>query len=219
MTRRRSVRLASTLLIAFAALPLSGCVFGSIPTESPAADKPSSSPEPSEDGQTESDLPATLTFEEGNQIPESAHIEWGDGLMTDDGWESVSPDDGNGGWEYGTADGTCTAKFWQGYTSDVEVAPGDDSTSSDAVLGVLLQSDAATVSPHATDGAFSYQVGGNTDVANRQITGQEGDRTWIMAARAFATPGVGVYVIVDCTGGDVNAVLAEVIEKNAIIAS
>lgn len=100
----------------------------------------------------------------------------------------------------------------------MQVTPGDDSASSDAILGSLLQTDAATITPNAVDGAFSYQTGGNTDVANRQVTGQDGDRTWIMAARAFATPGLGVYLIVDCTGGDANAVLSEVIEKNAIVA-
>lgn len=138
--------------------------------------------------------------------------------MTDDGWEVTASDDGNGGWAYGTIDGTCTAQFWQGYTSDVPVTPGDDSASSDAILAVLLQTDAATITPNAVDGAFNYQVAGNADVAHRQITGQDGDRTWIMAARAFATPGLGVYLIVDCTGADAEAVLSEVVEKNAIVA-
>lgn len=86
------------------------------------------------------------------------------------------------------------------------------------MLAALLQTDAATITPSAVDGAFAYQSGGNTDVANRQVTGQDGDRTWIMAARAFATPGLGVYLIVDCAGGDANAVMSEVIDKNAIVA-
>lgn len=215
-------RLASVAVVALATLPLSGCLFGSIPAQAPPRGDETSTPEPipSDDGsdETDSNAPAALSFDEGDLLSESVYIEWGDGLMADDGWEVTAPDDGNGGWTYGTIDGTCTAQFWQGYTSDVQVTPGDDSASSDAILGTILQADAATITPNAVDGAFSYQVGGNADVAHRQITGQDGDRTWIIAARAFATPGVGVYLIVDCTGGDANAVLSEVVEKNAIVA-
>ncbi|MCS3843316.1 hypothetical protein [Microbacterium sp. AK031] len=219
-TKASPSRLAAGAVMALAILPLSGCLFNSIPADTPAAEDPISTPEPTTGGDSgENDgAPATLSFEDGDLLSDSVYIEWGDGLMTDDGWETTSADDGNGGWAYGTIDGTCTAQFWQGYTSDVQVTPGDDSASSDAMLGAILQTDAATITPNAVDGAFSYQVGGNTDVANRQITGQDGDRTWIMSARAFATPGLGVYLIVDCTGGDTKAVLAEVIEKNALIA-
>lgn len=219
-TRARSIRLATVAVVALTTLPLSGCMFSSIPSETPAAEETNrtSEPTPAESGEPSGDAPAALSFEDGDLLSDDVYIEWGDGLLADDGWESTSPDDGNGGWAYGTIDGSCTAQFWQGYTSDVQVTPGDDAASSDAILGALLQTDAATITPNAVDGAFSYQIGGNTDVANRQITGQDGDRTWIMAARAFATPGLGVYVIVDCTGGDANAVLAEVVEKNAILA-
>lgn len=215
-------RLATVAVLALATLPLSGCLFGSIPAEKQATEEPTGTPDPtpSDEGSAEGDgtAPATLSFDDGDLLTDDAHIEWGDGLVTDDGWEVTAPDDGNGGWTYGTIDGTCTAQFWQGYTTDVQATPGDDSASSDAILAVLLQSDAATVTPNAVDSAFSYQVGGNADIDNRQVTGQDGDRTWIMAARAFATPGLGVYLIVDCASGDANAVLSEVIEKNAILA-
>ncbi|MDQ0643134.1 hypothetical protein [Microbacterium murale] len=219
-TKALPYRLAAIALVALATVPLSGCVSGSIPTETSATQEPTSTPEPTseESGGTDDGLPATLSFDDGDLLSDSVSIEWSDSLLIDDGWKVTSADDGNGGWEYGTIDGTCTARFWQGYTTDVQVTPGDDSASSDALLGVLLQTDAATVTPNAVDGAFAYQTSGNTDVANRQIMGQDGDRTWIMAARAFATPGLGFYLIVDCTGGDANAVLSEVIEKNAIVA-
>lgn len=204
-------------------IPLSGCIAAGIPDAGSSTPSSTPLPEPSEDLVDEdeeqtSDVPATLSFDDGDLLTDSVYIEWGDGFVMDDGWKLTSPDDGNGGWTYGTIDDTCTAQFWQGFTADVEVTPGDDSASSDAMLGVLLQTDAATVTPNAVDGAFSYQIGGNADIANRQITGQDGDRTWIMAARSFATPGLGFYLIVDCTGGDADAVLAEVIEKNAIVA-
>ena len=166
---------------------------------------------------TDGDLPDALGFEDGALLPDTAYIEWGDSLLVDDNWDVVSPDDGNGTWTYGTVDGACTAQFWQGFTGDVQTTPGDDSASSDAILATLLQTDAATVTPSAIDGSFSYQVGGNTDVAQRQLTGQQDGRVWIMAARAFTATGVGVYLVVDCTGGDANAVFAEVTDKNAII--
>ena len=38
-----------------------------------------------------------------------------------------------------------------------------------------------------------------------------------MAARAFTATGVGVYLIVDCTGGDANAVFAEVTDSNPVV--
>ena len=219
-TRIRPSRLAAVAVLAFATLPLSGCLFSAIPSETAATDEPSNapSPTPEQSDETEGGAPATLSFEDGDLLTDSVYVEWSDGLLADDGWEVTSPDDGNGGWAYGTIDGTCTAQFWQGFTPDIPVTPGDDSASSDAILGTLLQTDAASITPHAVDGAFSYQSTGNTDVANRQITGQDGDRTWIMAARAFATPGLGFYVIVDCTSGDANAILSEVLDKNAIVA-
>lgn len=226
MKRMRSVtptfRLAAASVVAIAILPLSGCLSGSIPSETPVIEDPPSSPEPTterESVETDGDLPATLSFDDGTLLPETAYVEWGDGLRADDGWEVTAPDDGNGGWTYGTIDGTCTAQFWQGLVSDVPTTPGDDRTSSDAILGVLLESDATEISPHAVDGAFTYQLGGGRDVAFRQLTGEQDGRTWIMSARAFTATGAGVYVIVDCTGGDANAVLDEVIEKNAILVS
>ncbi|MGO2747877.1 hypothetical protein [Microbacterium sp.] len=215
MDTTRSLRLTATVIVAFAALPLSGCLAAQIPSEPQTNVEPSAAPEPTEPS---SDLPATLSFADGALLPESAYIEWGDSLMTDDGWEIAGADDGNGNWSYATTDGTCTAQFWQGFTSDVQTTPGDDSASSDAILATLLQTDAASVTPHATDGAFSYQTGGNADVEQRQITGEQDGRVWIMAARAFTATGAGVTLIVDCAGGDAQAVFAEVVDKNAIMA-
>lgn len=214
-------RSATVALVALATATLTGCLSSAIPAGSPATPStmpPSPTPTPSTSTpSTDTDVPASLSFDDGALLPESAYIEWGDALLIDDDWEVASPDDGNGSWTYGTVDGTCTAQFWQGFTSDVETVARDDSASSDAILATLLQEDVAAVSPHATDGGFSYQVGGNTDVEQRQITGQQDDRVWIMAARAFTATGVGVYLIVDCSGGDANAVFAEVVDKNAII--
>ncbi|GAA1540364.1 hypothetical protein HD600_001038 [Microbacterium ginsengiterrae] len=200
------------------ALTLSGCVYSAIPADE--APRPSSSApqETAEPEGAESGVPSALTFDAGTALPASAYIEWGDSLMADDGWEITSPDDGNGSWTHGTVDGTCTAQFWQGFTGDVDTVPGDDSASSDAILATLLQTDPATVTAHASDGTFSYQVGGNADVDHRRLASGQDDRNWIMAARAFTATGIGVYLLLDCTGGDVEAVFAEVVDKNPIIA-
>lgn len=217
MTRTSSsipLRLASTAIAAVAVLSLSGCLYAQIPVGSPT-DVPSSSPET--DAPSDESSGSTLTFAEGLDLASDTYIEWGDGLVVDEGWKIVSPDDGNGGWTYGTVDGTCTARFWQGYTTDVPVVAGDDSASSDAILGVLLQTPTSEVTPLATTGEFSYMAGGNGGVETRQVVGVDGSRTWLMAARAFTQTGVGLSVVVDCTAADAEATLAAINEENAVV--
>lgn len=212
------VRLAAASVVALAVLPLSGCLYAQIPVNTPDGDGPDPAPTTSPTEQSSGDLPASLTFAAGADLPATAYIQWGDGFVVDDGWKIVKPDDGNGGWTYGTIDDTCTAQFWQGLIPDVPTVAGDDSVSSDAMLAVILgEADAAAITPLSTTGAFSYQIGGNTDVENRQVEGEAGERRWSMAARAFTATGVGLYVIVDCTGGDIDATMAEVIDKNAVV--
>jgi hypothetical protein len=214
---RPLLRLVTIAAVAAATLSLSGCLYAQIPDEAPTIDVVTTDEPDAPTDEPSGDLPLSLGFAEGQELPATAYIEWGDGLMTDDGWVTESPDDGNGGWSYATADGSCTAQFWQGLTSDVAVVAGDDSASSDAILAVLLQSNAAEITPLATTGEFSYQVGGTGGVEHRQVVGAEGERTWVMAARAFTAVGVGLYVIVDCTTGDAGAIMAEVADKNAIV--
>lgn len=212
------VRLAAVSVVALAVLPLSGCLYAQIPVNVPDGDGPEPTPTAGPTGEASGDLPASMAFTDGADIPASAYIQWGDGFIADDGWKIVKPDDGNGGWTYGTTDDTCTAQFWQGLIPDVPTVAGDDSVSSDAMLAVLLgEADAAAITPLATTGAFSYQIGGNADVENRQVDGVDGERQWSMSARAFTATGVGLYVIVDCTGGDIDATMAEVVDKNAVI--
>lgn len=217
MTRTSSsipLRLASTAIAAVAVLSLSGCLYAQIPAGSPTG-APSSSPET--DAPSDERSGSTLTFTEGLDLASDTYIEWGDGLVVDEGWKIVSPDDGNGGWTYGTVDGTCTARFWQGYTTDVPVVAGDDSASSDAILGVLLQTPTSEVTPLATTGEFSYMAGGSGGVDTRQVVGVDGSRTWLMAARAFTQTGVGLSVVVDCTAADAEATLAAINEENAVV--
>ncbi|OAN39016.1 hypothetical protein [Microbacterium sp. H83] len=226
MTRNSPVsplhRFAAVAAVALAVLPLSGCLYAQIPVNVPDGDGPdpvpTTSPTDEPADETSGALPTTMSFADGADLPATAYIQWGDGLIVDDGWTTVKPDDGNGGWTYGTADGLCTAQFWQGLISDVPTVPGDDAASSDAMLAVILgETDTAAISTAATTSAFSYQIGGNADVESRQLVGDAGDRQWVMATRAFTATGVGLSVIVDCTGGDVNAVMAEVVDKNAVV--
>ncbi|MCT1397144.1 hypothetical protein M4D51_15570 [Microbacterium sp. p3-SID338] len=216
MNRTPVRRLAAAVLAAAAALSLSGCLYAQIPESAPTAPSPTAGPQTD----TPADEPTggtTLSFAEGTELSADAYIEWGDGLLTHDRWKTVAPDDGNGGWTYGTVDGTCTAQFWQGLIADVPTVSGDDSVSSDAILGVLLQSTTTDITPHAKTGEFSYLSGGTGGVENRWVAGGDGDRSWIMAARAFTKTGVGLYVIVDCTGADPAAIMDEVNEANAIV--
>ncbi|MDQ0727903.1 hypothetical protein [Microbacterium sp. W4I20] len=221
MTRTPQVapllRLAAAAVVAVAVLPLSGCLYAQIPVGQSTGGPSSPDPEPSEEPSEEPSAGSTLTFAEGLELESTAYIEWGDGFLTDEAWKSVSPDDGNGGWTYGTLDDTCTAQFWQGRTSDVPVVAGDDSASSDAILGVLLDSPTEDVTGLATTGEFSYLVGGAGGVETRQVVGEEDERSWLIAARAFTQTGVGLYVIVDCTGADATATLDLVNEANAVI--
>lgn len=216
MTRTPSIprRLSGAGIAALAALSLSGCLYAQIPEGSPSENP---SPSAETDRPTEGPSGSTLSFSEGLDLATDTYIEWGDGLVADDRWKVVAPDDGNGGWTYGTVDGTCTARFWQGHTTDVPVVPGDDSASSDAILGVLLQTPTSEVTPLATTGEFSYMAGGNGGVETRQVVGVDGSRTWLMAARAFTRTGVGLSVIVDCTAGDAEATMAKINEENAVV--
>ena len=201
-------------IVTLAILPLSGCLYSQIPAAAPSAQ-----PSPG----TESEAPetpaggTTLSFDEGLELSNDAYIEWGDGFLADERWETISPDDGNGGWTYGTADGTCTVRFWQGHMTDVPVVEGDDSASSDAILGVLLETPTADITPVATTGEFSYMTGGTGGVEMRQVSAVEGSRSWLMAARAFTQTGVGLYTIVDCTANDAEKIMDAVNEANAIV--
>lgn len=229
MRIHRSPGLAAIVVLTAAALSLSACAPAESGEETPSAEKTpaaeqaSTAPTPdatAEDAPEDTDAtaPSTLSFTDGNDLDPSIRIEWADGLLADDGWKVVSEDNGDGGWTYGTVDGSCTAAFWQGYISDVDTQPGGDSATSDEMLALLLNTDVSEFAEYVGDGAFSYQVGGNLELAHRQIAGQQEEVTWLMAARAFTATGVGAYVIIDCTNADPYVILDEINEKNPIVA-
>lgn len=215
MSSSSTFRLALAAVIAAAALPLSGCLSIAIPDETQVPEE-TVTPKPTEDADVDEDASGDgISFADGATLPGSTYIEWGDGLFADDGWDLTSPDNGTGGWGYTSADGACTASFWQGTTEGLTLA-GDDSTDSDAVLGYVLEAATADVTAVATDTELGYLVGGSGGVDARMVKGEDGDRNWAIVARSFTAVGVGLYVIVDCTGGDFDTALDEVVEKNAI---
>lgn len=218
MTRISGGRLTAAIIVGLAVLPLSGCLYAQIPEHPTIVDyEPVPTDEPI-DEPTDEPSAGGMSFADGATLSSSSYVEWGDGFFADDAWKIVKPDDGNGGWTYGTIDGTCTAQFWQGHIDNIMTA-GDDSVSSDAMMATFLEggATAADITPLASTSAFSYQVSGSASVENRMLLGAEGGREWRLAARAFTAVGVGLYVVVDCTGGDIDSVWDEVVSKNAIV--
>ena len=217
MTRTSGGRLAAAIIVGLAVLPLSGCLYAQIPEHPTVVDDDPVPTDDPVDEPTEEPVDG-MSFADGATLSPSSYVEWGDGFFADDSWKIVKPDDGNGGWTYGTVDGTCTAQFWQGHIDNIMTA-GDDSVSSDAMMATFLEGGATTadITPLASTSGFSYQTAGNTAVENRMVSGSGDGVEWTLAARAFTAVGVGLYVVVDCTGGDVDAVWDEVVSKNAIV--
>ena len=217
MTRTSGGRLAAAIIVGLAVLPLSGCLYAQIPEHSTIVDDDPIPTDDPVDEPTEEPVDG-MSFADGATLSPSSYVEWGDGFFADDSWKIVKPDDGNGGWTYGTVDGTCTAQFWQGHIDNIMTA-GDDSVSSDAMMATFLEGGATTaeITPLASTSGFSYQTAGNTAVENRMVSGSGDGVEWTLAARAFTAVGVGLYVVVDCTGGNIDAVWDEVVSKNAVV--
>lgn len=157
-----------------------------------------------------------LSFEDGALLTSASTAEWADGLMFDDGWTLTSPDDGNGNWGYTSADGACTAAYWQGFIGDVDTSSGDDRIATDEMLAVVFGATAAEVGEVAVDGGFALGVPGNDDVDTRYVVGDDGTVQWVVAGRALAQPGLGFTLTIDCTGQDPEAVLDALNELSAI---
>jgi hypothetical protein len=50
-----------------------------------------------------------------------------------------------------------------------------------------------------------------------RVVGADDGRDWYITARAFTATGYGVYLITDCTGGDIAATFSEIVEKNPVV--
>lgn len=217
--RHTTVRSAAALSALALALPLSGCLASMIPDERPApAPTPAEStpPSPPETDQPDAGgAPDRLTFEAGADLSPNTVVQWGDGLMLDEGWEVVSPDDGNGGWTYGTVDGVCTAQFWQGTVFALQGE--DDRAASDFMLASILGAEVSQLEGHAADGEFSYLSPGNAGVDHRYVVAADGDRSWRASVRAFTATKAALYVIVDCASPDSSTVVDEVLLKMSVL--
>ncbi|WP_298040915.1 hypothetical protein [uncultured Microbacterium sp.] len=80
-----------------------------------------------------------------------------------------------------------------------------------------MGADTAQVTSAAQNTQLSYLIGGAGGIDARTIGGQDGDRSWTIIARAFTAVNAGLYTIVDCTGGDFEATVAEVVDKSPIM--
>jgi hypothetical protein len=221
MTRTSGGRLAAAIIVGLAVLPLSGCLYAQIPEHPPTDQDPITTDEPIDEPTDEpaDGFPSSMSFDDGADVPSTAYIEWADGFFADDGWKITKPDDGNGGWAYGTIDDVCIAQFWQGDISSLPLVDGDDSASSDAVLAYVLgdSTTAADITPLAGTVQLGYGAGGAPSLDARQVVGADDGRDWYITARAFTATGYGVYLITDCTGGDIAATFSEIVEKNPVV--
>ena len=199
-------------------MPLSACSLttASEPSSSPTASAPEETPDAEPAEETPDAASSRFTFEDGTTLTGSSQIQWGDGLYADDGWELTSPDDGNGNWGYTTVDGSCAVAFWQG-TLDELTLSGDDSTDSDALIAFFLETTVEQVGEVAGDTELGYQTTGAGGLDARWVIGQQDDRTWSLIARSFSAAGVGVYLLVDCSGVDADPVISEVVGKTAVV--
>ncbi|MDR6868179.1 hypothetical protein J2Y69_002790 [Microbacterium resistens] len=210
--------LAGTLLLTGCAVTGAGEVpTAGAPTEE-ASPSASASPEPSSGPAAGSAVPDKLGFAEGAQLPSSIRPQWSDGFIADANWTVDAADDGNGYWSYKTVDGTCTASFWQGSLgTDIDVSSGDDRAVSDQVLQKVGGLSPEALTEYGRDGLLGYQLGGEMLLESREASNQNADGWVRVAARGFATPRAGLLVLVECQGGDHDAVWADVMSKAAVL--
>jgi hypothetical protein len=214
----RRIRRAS-LAAAVAALAgtLSGCLLPPLPgaEPQPSASKPAARPEPEPSITiTDKGKIGAMSFADGDALAASAIPQWSDGLLADDGWTLTTPDTGAGRWGYTTADGTCTASFWQGRILDM--AAEDDLTASDFILATLLKVDVAALEGRIDDGTIGYMFPDNPVAEYRYLQGSEPGRSWVIVARGFAQTKSALYFDVDCASDRAAEVSREVVSKTAI---
>ena len=208
-TRRRT----AFAFFAVSALLLSGCAVGpgpeiaSPPASSADPKRPHLAEAPSDTGTA----PADLTFEAGAELPEDWSVQWGDPFMADERYSVESADDGNGGWAYRDNETQCVIRFWQGTVSDMDPTAGDRAAT-DALLATILDVTPEDIQTYAVDDSIPELLGGSVDV--RTVSGDtEEGLTWVDSVRAFTVLSAGLYVGVECPGGqdalDVYTTLAE----------
>lgn len=226
MTRHTRVspllRLVAVGGIAALALPLSGCLYAQIPATSPTTLAPLSTETPPSDDADAGEpadggaLPITLSFDEGQELPASASVQWGDGLIAHEGWDTHEPDTGGGTWSYVSTDGACVATFWQAFFTASD-AGDDDEAASDELLSRVTGADLADVAAEADIVKLGYQSGSSLNTDAKRLVAEDASGSVSVTTRVFTKTGVGLYLIVECTGSDGASVTDEVIALNPII--
>jgi len=182
------------------ALVLSACAATPTP--------PSRTPTPTPTAQ------ASVSFDDGADLPPSTDISWGDGFASDDEWEEVESLAAPGRWAYLNADQNCIASFRGGVLGDADGK--NDQEASDALIEVETGESVVDLGEAVSDAEFlRYEPGGGR-VAGRQFSLTVDGRGRFIATRAFVALDYSVTVSILCQGGDVNAIAGEVLSKNMI---
>lgn len=145
---------------------------------------------------------ATLNFDDAS-LPAGAQAHWRDDLAADPGWSASLPAADQPQWAYATqqwqytsADGTCTARFWEGA---VPTGTATDTAASDAILAAFAATDPAASTGLVVNGGFQHANTGNADVSNRALIydATDGHAVAVMA-RSFQAAGLEFISRVDC---------------------
>lgn len=211
MKSRKRWLLAASAITA-ATLVFTGCA-NSAPSPEPSTsdekpdDKPSSEPSPSEEEPAdveepaEGDLPETMSFEDGALLPSDAQLQWADSMFTNDEYVVKSEDNGQGAWSYTRIASGCDIAFWQGQMTDLANTPDDRQMTVELIAGVL-QAPEEKVTEVAIQTEVDYQLSGAGGVDALMVGGENDDKTsWILAARAFHTTSMSMFVTINCPAG------------------
>ena len=164
-------------------------------------------------GRVDWNVVEALDFEDGDDLVASSAARWVDDALTEDASWTLDEPDLDGAWSYVSADGDCTAAYEQSrLDAGWYGASAGDREASDGLLAASLEYELELVQSSAVDGTFALAVPGNDLVAMRFI--EVGD--WVMAARSFKGPLLGLTISVSCTNGDPMEALERVVAKSAI---
>ena len=142
---------------------------------------------------------------------------WQDSAVIDGGgWTLTTPDDG-GAWGYTSADADCTADFQQIRLDEADRAAADDRVATERLVAWFIDWSEGEVAAEAADGTLGYGPSTNRIIATRVLEGVDGDRSWILTARAFRKSGLAFVVDVWCTQRDPADALDEILEKASIV--
>lgn len=217
---RARTRIAWALTVPVALLVLTGCQQQPPNLQSGTSAAPSASAAPTAGQHPTLPLEA-LTFEAGNDLPAGSQPQFGENLSANPDWQVASADDGEGSWAYTSIDGLCQAAFSQHrLEGTVTSIPDDDRATTDALLAHLLTLSPDELATGVVDGTVGYgELGQPATTDVRAVAASDPDSgQWLMAARAFASLGIGLSVDLACKpGADSPLVFAEVLAGTTIV--